>query len=256
VSSEVILGGSRFLATTHVEPARGKDHDRTLVTPSFAGVGDGATPLRSDWPSPVPLVTAGLAALAAAATDEPDVAELWRGAILTASGGVDVPDPPSAAMVIVRAIGTEVEVSLLGDCIALIKRLGPAATVRLTDPTLLHRDRAAEQLEDLGERRAKLIENRRAMNREYWIFADDVRAADRTLSYRCPAAEVESILLASDGLEPVLACEFHLTDTARWMSTSTSSEMRSVLDTLQSTAGAGQIAFADDVSWVLLTNTS
>jgi hypothetical protein len=203
--SRVQLAGAPFDVDSLVVSHPGKGHDRVLVEDDFVGVADGATPLGTDWPNAGDFAATALRCLAERARDQSLARDFWSAAILAAAARTGAVQPrASCSAAVVRGIDDDrLEVSVLGDCTALIEVRG--RTVRLYDPTIQRLDHLVTAYEDEA-RAAVLLRHRRLMNSPggYWIFATDPAAADHLHTARVARHELSALLLHSDGLSAAL----------------------------------------------------
>lgn len=180
-------------------PVPSKGQDAWMVGENSIVVVDGATPLDPSWPQDVDRFAAAIAESLCAGTlrwpDSP-IEDIWRRSILEmreefGTAGI----LRSAGAVLLRTAGSNLEFSLLGDLVGAIKTSEGHVEVMTTRLTELD-----EMARKLGTRSA-LITNRQKANSTdgYWIFADDVKAAEHLTIATAPLREVSSILLASDG---------------------------------------------------------
>ncbi|HEU5251860.1 MAG TPA: protein phosphatase 2C domain-containing protein [Solirubrobacterales bacterium] len=206
------LGGIHFQGELLRLPAEGKDQDAALVGDGFVGLADGSTPL---------LESGEIDALAYA---QGALERLRRHSALTPEGmfreALAAAEPPrepiahrpSCTVVALTAGREYLLCSLLGDCLAVVRRRDGRCVVawdrrleRFDGPVAekMAGDVAAGMSLEAAREAAgpQLIANRNEANAEgtYWLFADDPAAADHLLVTSVPLGEVESILLCTDG---------------------------------------------------------
>jgi hypothetical protein len=197
------LGGVTFHVESWVRPHPGKGHDRILTTRSFAGVADGATPLQSAWPDSGVFAQLALEALERAASTYGPIRDVWANAILHASSKEPAPQPEvSCSVAIVRCVERFLEVSVLGDCTAVVVTDDTWHVVH--DPAVQKLDAAAAQL--TTDKTGALLQHRALMNSEdgYWIFSKDPTAAEHTVCFTVPVQDVLEVVLHTDGLQGLI----------------------------------------------------
>ncbi len=182
--------------------AKGKGQDRLLITPTFIGVADGATPLDPSWPANVGEFAAeALRELAAAGAEEgAEIREVWRKAITKTAAKFSAKEPElSCGVAIARRVKDTVEIATLGDCGVIVLHTDKSL-VTLRDTRLSVLDEEAAAASGTEERR-RLVYNRAAMNTPagYWIFAAHPAAADHILRRQIPLGNIAGLLLFTDG---------------------------------------------------------
>lgn len=174
----------------------GKDHDAWSVAEHAACVVDGATPLEADWPNDLKPFSRAIAAALVGARAGGPVQGIWEDAIVALRAQFSPAGyRRSAGAALVRATGTKLEFSTMGDVMCLVAT--DESTLLVLDPTLIELDRQAEFA---GTRQA-LIDNRRKANMPdgYAVFSDDPRASDKLTTLTVDASRVRAFALLSDG---------------------------------------------------------
>lgn len=252
----VRLGPDRFVVDSFVFALPAKGHDAVLAEEDFAAVADGATPLRDDWPSPREFAQRALRALADCNDPSRAGADVWTDAINTVAALRTDSGNLSAAVVVVRTLGQDIEISLLGDC-RVIARTSDNTLISLTDERIRLLDQEAARLPDAASRAEQRIRNRLSMNTDdtYWIFAGDPLAARHLRVAVVKSAKLETVLLASDGLERVLDAWEGISDIEAWFENNEARSMHAVMKRVRDRVEAGQglEVLDDDFSWILLT---
>jgi hypothetical protein len=197
------IGGASFRVESWIRLHPRKGHDRALTTPSFAGVADGATPLQEAWPDSGAFAQLALEALERAAAGDGRIRDIWANAIEEAGAKELAPQPEvSCSVAIVRSVGTSIEVSVLGDCTAIV--ITDDARHVVHDPAVQELDARAARL--TTDKAATLLRHRALMNTGdgYWIFSKDPAAADHVLHLTVPAHDVREVILHTDGLQGLI----------------------------------------------------
>ncbi|MEU6207981.1 hypothetical protein ABZ814_30895 [Micromonospora musae] len=124
----------------------------------------------------------------------------------------EVADPisPSAAVAVLRVSDGLVEHLVLGDAVLVLDRVDAAPLV-VADPREVVISRSYQSAieaaaEGSDERHRLLRELRAHRNRPggFWVAKDDPRAADEAITGSCPAAELNSAVLLSNGASRIV----------------------------------------------------
>jgi Protein phosphatase 2C len=241
----------------------GKGHDRTLIRDHFAAVADGATPLGPDWPDPGPFAEQALWELSRSATlARRQVPAVFGSAIdatqplAKAKAKAEAGDPgPTCAVAAAWLDADQVNVGVLGDCLALIQTWSGTVTV-LTDPTVSRFDQRAGQVHE-GDQPTALRRHRALANsaQGYWIYGSAPEAADHVISATLPLAQVRTVFLCTDGLRRVPALREAFA--GQKMATPEPTLLDDVLDSVRSRSIAGApVEDLDDDAAVLLSRGS
>jgi hypothetical protein len=207
----VTLADTGFSVESLLLPARGKGEDVALLRQDFVAIADGSTPLlRGKNIDAHAFAEHALEALATAATLP--VREMFENALKSLASTARVSEAPSCTIGLVRPVGDELEAAVLGDCTVVVTHRDSSHTV-LKDERLQDFDeriartlaadiaRGSTEEEATENAREALVRNRDLANRPetYWLFSGNKAAAEHVLTATVPRADVESVLLCSDG---------------------------------------------------------
>jgi hypothetical protein len=264
------LGGLPFEVSRLSLSVKGQDRD--LVADDLIVVIDGASPVS---PGPVDVGDFAAAAAAALAAHEPvSLTQRVRCAINEVGVNTGDVSTPSAALVVAQARDGWLEVGVLGDCVGVAITHAGEVLMAPRDERLAAIDAFhAAQIGEIMSRglsfeiarssiRDSLIAQRLLVNTEsgYWIFCHDPAAADHLGQFRTPLAEVDALLLCSDGfarlweLFGVVSEPGALVRLARQMGLPAAGRLlRSLEEAPDSVIRAPRVSQLDDATALLLT---
>lgn len=211
------LGGVEFHGELLELPAEGKGHDAGLVEDGFVAIADGSTPLvTTDAIDAHGYACRVLERLARHRSAAPE--EMFRLAL-----SVDAPpreslsQMPSSTAITLTVVDGRLTVSVLGDCLGVVRSLDGSVTVvwdrrldRFDGPVAKQMARDVSRGSSIEEAReavhGQLVANRDHANRPdtYWLLADDPRAAEHVEIASLELAQVEEILLCTDGFSRLI----------------------------------------------------
>jgi hypothetical protein len=194
-----------------------KGHDAALVEDGFVGIADGSTPLViTDEIDAHRYAHDSLVRLKQHRETPPT--EMFRRALSTAAqGDTPISQVPSSTVITLTAIGGELTVSALGDCLGVVRASDGALAV-VQDHRLEPFDGpiAAQMARDVAQgmtveearkkANAQLVINRDRANSRgtYWLFVDDPAAAEHISVESMALADVEQVLICSDGFSRLI----------------------------------------------------
>jgi hypothetical protein len=211
------LGGVEFHGQLLSLPAEGKGHDASLVEDGFVAIADGSTPLvTTNAIDAYGYACRALERLAQHKSAAPQ--EMFRLALSTdAPPREPLSHLPSSTAITLTVVQGRLTVSVLGDCLGVVKSLDGDVTVawdrrldKFDGPVAKQMARDVSRGMSIEEAREaahdQLVANRDRANQPhtYWLLADDPAAAEwvEVASLELPRAE--EILLCSDGLSRLI----------------------------------------------------
>lgn len=219
----VKFGGLPFEVARLSLPAKGQDRD--LMVDDLMMVVDGASPVSA---GPVDVGDFAAAAVVALAAHEPaSLVERVRCAIRQVGVNTGDTSTPSAALAMAQVRAGWLEVGVLGDCVGVAitndgQTLMAPRDERLAAIEAAHVAQIAEIMSRGSSFEAarasiqdSLVAQRLLINKEngYWVFCHEPAAADHLGQFRVPLAELDALLLCSDGFARLWEL-FHVVPTA------------------------------------------
>lgn len=266
------LGGLEFRGELLSLPANGKGHDAALVDDEFVGIADGSTPLHSGNGIEAHGYARGALDRLRRHRGAPPV-EMFRLALSTGRlPEAPISRLPSSTVITLTVIDEELTVSVLGDCLGLVKALDGDITVvcdrrleQFDGPVAEQMARNVREGMSIDEAREaaseQLVSNRNRANSEraYWLFVDDPAAAEHVETASVPIADLDEIFLCSDGFSRLIE-PFHIAkDEADLLTlaetrglTTLGQELRSVEEAPNSFAEYPRLDPSDDATAILL----
>ena len=203
------IGAVAFDATALRLDAKGQD--RHLVRDGFVAVADGSSPADGSHGGAVAAFAERALANLHAARHRSLNHQFADAIERTAVPGLGI-SSPSCAVGLVQSRGDELEIAVLADILVVVQHRGGLTVVR-DERVRVFDDRTGSEVARriaLGEEHAAaraairpMLEDQFTNYRNhaggYWVFADDPRAASELITARVPAADVEAVLICSDG---------------------------------------------------------